>query len=547
MENRRESNEDRLAIIGLDGVRLDVIRQFEESLPYLSQMLSAGAVGNLRTVLPGPHSGPAWTSFSTGTNPGRHGVGDWRVREGYRFFPATSEDVPHYRFWDYLSDAGYTVGVFNIPLTSPIYPVNGVLVTSWTNSQNNWAYPESFQEKLSSIGYIQKPKFSSPDANIENLYQSIERRRKGFELFLSQYDWNLLVGMFYETEMAHHQFAPFLDSDHPEYNPEYREKVRSVYEKVDRELHTLDESLGDTPLIILSDHGFCPVYERIHLNRILEEKGFYSPPDNQTVHSRSESAIASLSYRMMDLFSKQDTLREVAFRASSAPILGDIVAKKIDDYRSTTRGKHITADWARTKAFNGYEHGGIFINREELPSGIVADNEVDDLVNDIIHALESDEYLTSRVKGIHRREDIFSGERLDMLPEIIVDFKNGYLGSSGYEERYSRGAEELRTEGKNVAFHTMDGILLASGNGIRETEVEGANIMDIAPTVLRYFEQPIPNNFDGAPLIEIFEQAHPIHQDTGTMSPSHRKLSDTELTQSERQQVEKRLQEMGYQ
>lgn len=540
-------DEDRLAIIGLDGVRLDVIRQFKESLPYLSQMLSTGTVGDLRTVLPGPHSGSAWTSFSTGVNPGRHGIGDWRVREGYRFTPATSEDVPNYRFWDYLSDAGYTVGVFNIPLTSPIYPVNGVLVTSWADPQNNWAYPESFQEELSNIGYIQKPKFSSPDADLENLYESIERRREGFELFTSQYDWNLLLGMFYETEMAHHQFAPFLNPDHPEYNPEYREKVRSVYEKIDRELKTLDESLGDIPIIILSDHGFCPVYERIHLNRILEEKEFYSPSANNSEHGRLEGAIASLSHRVKDLVSKQKTLRNVAFRATSVPILGDKVNKMIDDYRSTTREKDVTADWTRTKAFNGYEHGGIFINRKELPSGIVPDNEVDDLVDDIIHALESHEYLSPRVKGIHRRENIFSGKRLEMLPEIIVDFKDGYLGSSGYEERFARGAVELRSEGKNVAFHTMDGILLASGNGICETKIEGANIMDIAPTVLRYFEQPIPDNFDGTPLVKMFEQAHSIHENTGTMLPSYRKSSATELTQSERQQVEKRLQEMGYQ
>lgn len=129
-----------------------------------------------------------------------------------------------------------------------------------------------------------------------------------------------------------------------------------------------------------------------------------------------------------------------------------------------------------------------------------------------------------------------------MLPEIIVDFEDGYLGSSGYNEQYARGAEELRSEGKNVAFHTMDGILLASGNGIRETKIEDANIIDIAPTVLRYFEQPIPDNLDGTPLVELFEQAHSIHKDNGTMPPAYKKSSDTELTQSERKQVEKRLQ-----
>jgi len=74
-------------------VGLDVVRRFADNLPNLSAFLDDGAVGHLQAVLPGPHSSAAWTSFSTGTNPGRHGIGDWRRKDGYDFRPVTGNDI----------------------------------------------------------------------------------------------------------------------------------------------------------------------------------------------------------------------------------------------------------------------------------------------------------------------------------------------------------------------------------------------------------------------------------------------------------------------
>lgn len=533
-------SEQQLAVIGLDGVRLDVVDRFRDDLPFLRNLINEGAQGQLETVLPGPHSGPAWTSFSTGVNPGKHGLGDWRIREGYGFVPATGEDIPQYRFWDYLSDAGYTVGVFNIPLTSPPYPLDGVLVCSWMQASGEYAYPESFEKELESVGYQRKADFSNPDDSLDNLLMSIEARRRGFDLFLDEYDWNLLVGMFYETEQAHHQFASFLDPEHPEYDPDYESRLRSVYRKVDEELQNLTATLGDTPLIILSDHGFCPVYERIHLNRILEEMGYYSPTaehEGNTVNPRRQIFL-----RAVRTVRDNEAVRTMAKKSMALPLVGDVVRRAIDDYRSIEYRKEITCNWANTQAFNGYEHGGIFLNTVDNPEGVVQESDAEELIDTIIRDLKAHEFLADRIEGAYRREELFEGERLSMLPEIIVNFEDGYLGSSGYDERRSRGCDEL----SNIGFHTMNGILLADGPGIALGAVEDANIMDIAPTVLHYFDEPLPDNFDGEPLFQLFEADTAFNAHVPTRCEARFTDRNPVMTTEERQAVETRLRDMGY-
>lgn len=531
-----------LAIIGLDGVRLDVIRRFQEDLPFLSGMLDEGASGELETVLPGPHSGPAWTSFSTGVNPGKHGLGDWRVKDGYEFTPATGEDITQYRFWDYLSDAGYTVGVFNIPLTSPPTEVNGVLVTSWTKSIDEYVYPRSFQKKLDAIGYERKADFSSADDPLDNLLDSIETRRQACELFMDEYDWNLLVGMFYETEQAHHQFASFLDPDHEAYDPDYEGHVKQVYQKVDEELAKLSERLGDTPLLIMSDHGFAPVHERIYLNRILETYDYYRPDDFD--HDKDPDATSERLFLNLIRSAKSNTaVRKLAKTGARAPIVGKFVDSFISQYQNIEYRKDITASWEDTEAFNGYEHGGIFINTEsDHANGIVADSDVNELVDNIIADLDDDEFLTPRVEGIYRREELFDGPNLSKLPEIIVNFADGYLGSSGHDDRLSRGPDEL----SNIGFHTKYGILLGKGADIARGTFEDAHILDIAPTVMRYFEQPIPSNMDGEPLERVFNsEGRFADLEVGEVEPQY-SSEEPRLTDAERQSVEKHLRDMGY-
>ena len=71
----------RLLVIGLDGVGFDLVAPWVEAgkLPGLGRLLDEGAQGPLLSTIP-PLTGPAWTSFQTGVNPGKHGIFGWTKR-----------------------------------------------------------------------------------------------------------------------------------------------------------------------------------------------------------------------------------------------------------------------------------------------------------------------------------------------------------------------------------------------------------------------------------------------------------------------------------
>ncbi len=73
---------DKLLIIGLDGATFDLIQPWaqEGKLPHLARLLEEGVHGTLRSTIP-PMSPPAWTSFVTGKNPGKHGIFDFTARQ----------------------------------------------------------------------------------------------------------------------------------------------------------------------------------------------------------------------------------------------------------------------------------------------------------------------------------------------------------------------------------------------------------------------------------------------------------------------------------
>src|SRR5256714_15259934 len=65
----------KVIIIGLDAATWTLIRPWmaEGGMPNLAKLMKAGVSGTLQSVLP-PITPPAWTSFMTGKNPGKHGV-----------------------------------------------------------------------------------------------------------------------------------------------------------------------------------------------------------------------------------------------------------------------------------------------------------------------------------------------------------------------------------------------------------------------------------------------------------------------------------------
>ncbi|HEV3255519.1 MAG TPA: alkaline phosphatase family protein, partial [Gemmataceae bacterium] len=124
----------RAFIIGWDGATFDLIRPWVEEgkLPVIAKILEEGSHGALRSTMP-PMTFPAWTSFMTGVNPGKHGIFDFtRRRPGkyeLEFVNGGQRRAPS--LWHILSQAGRRVISVSVPCTFPPEPVNGVMISGF--------------------------------------------------------------------------------------------------------------------------------------------------------------------------------------------------------------------------------------------------------------------------------------------------------------------------------------------------------------------------------------------------------------------------------
>jgi predicted AlkP superfamily phosphohydrolase/phosphomutase len=124
----------KVLIVGLDGVPLSLIEAWatEGRLPTFRKLMEEGTVGKLRSTIP-PTSGPSWSTFMTGKNPGKTGVYDFLYRrEGtYVFPPVNASQRDGISLWRLLSDRGRKVGVVNVPISYPVEEVNGYMISGW--------------------------------------------------------------------------------------------------------------------------------------------------------------------------------------------------------------------------------------------------------------------------------------------------------------------------------------------------------------------------------------------------------------------------------
>lgn len=147
----------RVVVIGLDGLEPTLTEEFLEEgiLPNLAKLREDGTYMRLGTTWP-PLSPVAWSSFSTGTNPGKHNIFDFisrnpadyrptissvRLREpkrkikiGNLIIPISKPEITTLRkskpFWTILGEAGIFSAILRVPITFPPDKFKGVQLSA---------------------------------------------------------------------------------------------------------------------------------------------------------------------------------------------------------------------------------------------------------------------------------------------------------------------------------------------------------------------------------------------------------------------------------
>ena len=148
----------------------------------------------------------------------------------------------------------------------------------------------------------------------------------------------------------------------------------------------------------------------------------------------------------------------------------------------------------------------------------------------------------------YRREELYHGERLEIAPDLILVTKDSYKGGISIDELISDVPLDVLSKLSGV--HRMDGIIIAQGPHIcRNMRVEGAGIIDVAPTVLYTLGMPIPSDMDGKPLMSFFEETYT--QQTEASYTDERKIEDVAsdeygYSEEEEESVRLKLEALGY-
>ncbi len=555
MTQNIDEHQGKVWVIGLDGATWSLIepgaRQGE--LPTFARLMREGAWGALHSPI--PQSPPAWASFMTGCNPGKHGIYDWTQPQSgsYRIDLPCGASVRAPTLWQLLSQAGHTVGVVNVPMTYPPDKINGFLIAGFDTPYGSadFVHPPSLHEELlSRFGHytIMPIIVGIPlRQTVQNFLATIDQREQVMHHLLGKYSPELFVLVFNATDSLQHLCFLSYDNHTPQ-----MQALRTVYRKLDAVLASLVERLPhDTTLIVMSDHGSGPMQSYIHLDHWLARRGWLRYADDASIPA-SERWRARLAGGFLNLL-KATVPRAIKER------LRDQTRALRTNLEQAARPPSL--DWSHTQACT-FSSQGIYINlRGRQPRGTVEPGQAyETLLDRITKALLDLRDPTDgrpMVSRVYRKEELFVGPYLDTAPDLYVRWRDdAYVVWSNQNIPRTEILTRPRvlemddivpdeSAGARVGCHRQDGIVLFYGKRVRPGQhLEGAQLVDLAPTILALMGEPIPTAMDGRVLARAFLKEAVNTKVTDSFS---RPQSEQEgYSEQEREQVKERLRELGY-
>jgi predicted AlkP superfamily phosphohydrolase/phosphomutase len=281
-------------------------------------------------------------------------------------------------------------------------------------------------------------------------------------------NWDLLVGVIETTDRVQHMMWRLLDQQHPMYEPElariHGAAIEKIYQRADAFVAEVLRHLEPgTIVMIVSDHGFHSFRWAVNLNTWLVERGYM---------------------------------------VLQGQVPGQ---KKLDDlFGGGTFWENV--DWSRTRAY-AMGLGQIYVNlRGREGKGIVSEGEeyerlLDSLIIDLMNFLDP-RSQDRVVASVYKKSEIYSGPFLKEAPDLQVGLEEGYRTSwqtalgGAPANVIEPNMRKWSGDHGSFDYKATPGVLITN----RRATSNETRIIDIAPTVLKYFGVTIPADVDGKPL-----------------------------------------------
>jgi predicted AlkP superfamily phosphohydrolase/phosphomutase len=529
-------------IIGLDGATFDIITPLAEAgrLPVLATLRREGSGAPLRSTIL-PNSFPGWSSCTTGTSEGMHGVFSPFIKNpsNYSVRAMSGRDIMTRHVWDLLGQQAGRSIVINVPTTYPPEPLSGLMVTGMlTPSMNSdWTFPATLKpEILKAIPeYIIEPK-RNPDkhARAEEFRRASHLHERLAHFLMEGNEWDFLMIVFSVLDRAQHDFWADMDASHPRHHPntpnEFRDFIHQTYAQLDAAIGRLIEKLpADCRVFIVSDHGFCSELYEVRVNELLASAGLLKFKSSALRRSRAQ--VKSLK-------------EKISRRLSPQQLKGNSLERKVQ-----TGGAFLDEiDWSRTRCYFAQDKG-VWVNLQGREAqGWVKENDFDSVIEEARDGLANfvSPFDGHRVfEKVMRREEAFKGLHISRLPDLVmIPAHDEYV----YNERPSYG-DAIVPADSTTGTHAKDGIFIAWGKGIQSNArfTQQPNLRDIGSTALASLGCSLTRDCDGRVIEEVFaEPMNPRRQGSSYRQTDSQAVNESVYEADEEAELRERMRALGY-
>ena len=463
----------KLIIIGLDAADYNLTSEFMKGgdMPRLSGIANQSCFSLLKSTIP-PQTAPAWTTITTGVNPGKHGIYYFYNFSNSPITITNATDTSTPRIWDYVQALNGRSVIVNVPVTYPVHQISGSMISGippWYLDKRS-VYPPELQSKLRDSGYeIDTPMSKSlekhPDVLVSRLVDTMETRINLFLDLLKDEDWTFGMVVLTALDRLQHKALGKGSKE--------REAVRRGYREVDRLVGKVMDSIGEgINYLVVSDHGFNSRPIAFYPNAWLYKKGLLRRKSSLPYR------LARMAHYLLDghfLWVPQSLTKR--FQGATTSI------RSID-----------AIDLERSKAFVPGTDGVIVVKSKEDEESIISD----------LSQLKDDS--GNEICKVYTREKIYKGPMVDRAPELLVIPRDDInIKTDPFSPNELSNAGDFPK-----ANHGPSGIFLATGPDIVSSKNLNLSLEDVAPTALALLGIGRPDYIDGRIIQEIISPKGPL-------------------------------------
>jgi predicted AlkP superfamily phosphohydrolase/phosphomutase len=484
----------------------------EGELPVLARMLADGSSAALESPA-GVIPEAAWVTLTTASDPGSHGVYNWRpIRPGTYRRTRQPPQACRKTFWDLLRDLlpDARAVVLDPPFTMPLGDDRVTEIVGWgeRGAVRHASWPPDLYDDLerryepfprwTEEDYVRRPR--EERRLVAALEEAIEARATILVELLERSPWDVAFACFYELHNGGHAlfraFAPESPAHDPRRAAAGRDGLLRLYRAVDRALGRIRDALPrDADLLVCSAKGFRPnTNGESVVTQVMEGLGYQVP---RSVSGRSRGIEAA-----------RGLVRALAPRPLRRRVFGRLSSDERDRILETLWLESV--DWSRSRAFAEPDLGTSFIHlnvRGRQPDGVVEPGaEADALAAEITDEFRRLTHPATGAPAVARvipREELAPGPNSHLFPDLTVEWTPHVLLDA--VQHPGLGVVRERTKDLPTSEHTGDAFAIGVGPAFRRGATGGGGVRDIAATVLHLAGAPLPRDMEGEPLASLLD------------------------------------------